>query len=168
MSISMHQVAVPVLKQMLGSLSAILGKGAADAEARKIDPSVFLTDRLAPDMFALTRQVQIATDMTKGGLGRLAGVEIPKYEDTEASFAELQARLEKTIAFIDSIPASAIDGTEEKAITITIAKQDMHFTGQAYLLNWMLPNVMFHITTAYNILRHNGVQIGKRDFLGGV
>jgi hypothetical protein len=119
-------------------------------------------------MFALTRQVQIASDMTKNGIGRLAGVEIPKFADTEASFAELQERIEKTIAFIDSVPASAIDGTEEKAITITIAKKDMHFTGQAYLLNWMLPNVFFHITTAYNILRHNGVAIGKRDFLGGV
>jgi hypothetical protein len=164
----MHQVAVPTLAKSLRALSGVLAKGAADAEARKIDPQVFLTARLAPDMFTLTRQVQIATDMIKGGIGRLSGVDVPKYEDTEASFAELHARIEKTLAFIESVSAETIDGTEAKPITITVAKQDMHFTGQVYLLHWVLPNVFFHITTAYDILRHNGVAIGKRDFLGGV
>ncbi len=166
MTVSMHSAGVPILKQLLGSLSAILDKGAAFAEARKIDPAVLLAARLAPDMFALTRQVQIATDQTKGGIARLAGVEIPKFEDDETTIDQLKARIAKTIAFIDSIPASAIDGTEEKAITLTMRVGDMHFTGQTYLLNWVLPNVIFHVTTAYNILRHNGVEIGKRDFLG--
>ena len=166
MTVSMYTASVPVLKQMLGALSAVLGKGAESAAARKIDPSVLVASRLAPDMFALARQVQIATDMSKGGIARLASVEIPKYEDTETTIEDLQARLAKTIAFIESIPAAAIDGTDDKDITITVAKQDRHFTGQAYLLHWVIPNVIFHVTTAYDILRHNGVEIGKRDFLG--
>jgi len=166
MTISMYQASVPVLTHSLKALAGVLAKGAASAEARKIDPAVFLTDRLAPDMFALTRQVQIATDMSKGGVARLAGVEIPKFDDNEASFADLQARIEKTIAFLGSVTAAQVDGTEDKDITISVAKQDMHFKGQAYLLHWVLPNVFFHITTAYNILRHNGVDVGKRDFLG--
>jgi len=166
MTISMYAASVPVLKQMLGALSAVLAKGAANADSRKIDPSVFVAARLAPDMFALARQVQIATDMTKGGIARLAGVEIPKYEDTETTIEALQTRLAKTITFIESVTSAQLDGTEDKAITITVAKQDRHFTGQSYLLHWVIPNVMFHVTTAYNILRHNGVDIGKRDFLG--
>ena len=166
MSISLHQVAAPLLKQMLGALSDVLAKGAADAEARKIDPSVFLTARLAPDMFNLTRQVQIASDMSKAGLARLAGVEYPSYDDNEASFADLQVRLAKTLAFIDSIPAAAVDGQEDRVIVIKIRDRELTFTGQTYLINWMIPQVLFHVTTAYDILRHNGVQIGKRDFIG--
>ena len=166
MTVSMYSAGVPILKQMLGALSAVLDKAAAFAEAKKIDPAVLLASRLAPDMFALTRQVQIATDQTKGGIARLAGVEIPKFEDDETTIDQLKARIAKTIAFIDSIPAASIDGTEAKAITLTMRVGDMHFTGQTYLLNWVLPNVLFHCTTAYNILRHNGVEIGKRDFLG--
>jgi hypothetical protein len=165
MSISMYAASVPVMKQMLSGLSNCLTKAAASAEARKFDPSVLLASRLAPDMFALARQVQIATDGAKGGVSRLAGVEIPKYEDNEASIAELQARIEKTLAFIDSIPQASIDGTDDKDITITVAKQDMHFKGADYLLHWVLPNFFFHVTTAYAILRHNGVDIGKRDYL---
>lgn len=166
MTISMYTASVPVLKQMLGALSGVLGKAAAYAAERKIDPSVFVTARLAPDMFALARQVQIATDMSKGGIARLAGVEIPKFEDDETTLEALQARLAKTIAFMDGVPASALEGTDDKAITITVAKNDMHFTGQDYLLKWVIPNMMFHVTTAYDILRHNGVAVGKRDFLG--
>ena len=166
MTVSMHSVAVPVLKQMLGSLSTILGKATEFAAAKKIDPSVLLASRLAPDMFALTRQVQIATDMAKGGMARLAGIDAPKYEDDEATIEALQARLAKTIAFIESVPAASIDGTEDKAITLTLRSGDMHFTGEKYLLHWVLTNVIFHVTTAYDILRHNGMDIGKRDFLG--
>jgi len=166
MTISMHAASVPVFKQALGGLSDVLTKAAAYAEARKIDPSVLLTERLAPDMFALTRQVQIASDTAKGAAARLAGVAAPKWEDTESSFAELQERISKTIAYIESIPADSIDGSEERDVTITLRSGDIHFKGQRYLLNWALPNFFFHVTTAYNLLRHDGVEIGKRDFLG--
>jgi hypothetical protein len=166
MTMSMYSASVPMMKTMLTTLSTILGKAAAFAEARKIDPLVLTAARLAPDMLPLTRQVYIATDISKGGIARLAGVEIPKYEDVETSIPDLQARIAKTLAFIDSIPAAQIDGTEEKTITITMAKQDVQMTGQKYLTWFVLPNVVFHVTTAYAILRHNGVEIGKRDFLG--
>ena len=166
MTISMHAASVPVFKQALGGLSDVLTKAAAYAEARKIDPSVLLTERLAPDMFALTRQVQIASDSAKGAVARLAGVDVPKWEDTETSFAELLERIGKTIAYIESIPAESIDGSEERDVTITLRSGDIHFKGQRYLLNWALPNFFFHVTTAYNLLRHDGVEIGKRDFLG--
>jgi hypothetical protein len=166
MAVSMYTASVPVLTQMLGALSKVLAKGAAHAAERKIDPSVFVTARLAPDMFALARQVQIATDMSKGGIARLAGVEIPKYEDTETTLEALQERLAKTIAFLESIPAASLDGTDDKDITIQVAKQDRHFKGSDYLLGWVIPNMMFHCATAYDILRHNGVPVGKRDFLG--
>ena len=166
MTISMHAASVPVFKQMLGGLAGVLTKAAAHAEARKIDPSVLLTDRLAPDMFALTRQVQIASDAAKGAVARLAGIEAPKFEDTEASFDELQARIAKTIAFLDSVPASAIDGSEEREVTVTLRSGELKFAGQRFLLGWALPNFFFHVTTAYDILRHDGVEIGKRDYLG--
>jgi hypothetical protein len=166
MTVSIYTASVPVLKQMLGGLSGVLTKAAANAAERKIDPSVFIAARLAPDMFALARQVQIATDMAKGGIARLAGVEIPKYEDTETTLEALQERLAKTIAFIESVPAASIEGTDDKTIVITAGQRELTFTGQAYLLSWVLPNVIFHVTTAYDILRHNGVPVGKRDFLG--
>lgn len=165
MTVSIYTASVPLLTRMLGGLSKNLAKAAANAAERKIDPSVFVNARLAPDMFALARQVQIATDGAKGGLARMAGVEIPKYEDTETTLEELQARLAKTIAFLEGIPAASIEGTDAKDITITVAKQDMHFKGADYLISWVIPNVMFHVTTAYDILRHNGVPLGKRDFL---
>eukprot|EP01037_Dinobryon_pediforme_P014986 gene14987-15124_t len=151
---------------MLNALSAVLAKGAANAAERKIDPSVFINSRLAPDMFALARQVQIATDMSKGGIARLAGVEIPKYEDTETTFEDLQARIAKTVAFMESIPESAIAGADAKEISFKAGQREMKFTGADYLLKWVIPNMMFHCTTAYDILRHNGVPLGKRDFLG--
>jgi hypothetical protein len=117
-------------------------------------------------MYPLTRQVQIATDMSKGAAARLAGVEIPKYEDNETTFAELQARIAKTIAFLDTIKPAQLEGSETREVTITVRKIDLKFTGQDYLLRWVNPNVYFHVTTAYNILRHNGVELGKKDFLG--
>ena len=166
MTVSIYTASVPVLKQMLGALSDVLDKGAAFAEAKKIDPAVLLASRLAPDMFALTRQVQIATDQSKGGIARLAGVEIPKYEDSEATIAALQERLAKTIAFMESAPVDAINASASNEIVLKIRDNELRFTGSRYLLGWVIPNVMFHVTTTYNILRHNGVEIGKRDFLG--
>ena len=166
MKISMYHAALPVMKRMLANLAAILQKAAAHAEARKIDPTVLITSRLYPDMFALARQVQIASDTAKGCAARLSGSEIPKYEDNEATFPELATRIEKTIAFLDTFKPEQIDGTEEKSITIKLRSGDLNFTGLSYVLNFALPNFYFHITTAYNILRHNGIEVGKNDFLG--
>lgn len=166
MAITMHAASVGVFDQLLKALEGVLAKGEAWAEHRKIDPAVLLAARLAPDMFALTRQVQIATDMTKGCAARLAGVEAPKYEDTEASFGQLRARITNTAQFIDSLSIVDIDASTDKPITITVQKNDLHFTGQSYLLHWAMPNIIFHCTAAYAILRHNGVDVGKRDFLG--
>ena len=167
MSLSMFDSSVPALKHMLGSLSSILKKAAEHAASRKIDPTVFFNSRLFPDMFSLSRQVQIATDQAKGCAARLAGVEIPKFEDNETTIEELLARIAKTIAFLDGFKAEQIDGTEAREIVLTVLDKTMEFKGKDYLLNWVLPNFYFHVTTAYNILRHNGVEIGKRDFLAG-
>jgi hypothetical protein len=166
MAIGMYEASVPMLKTLLEALSHVLDKGAAFAEAKKIEQTVLTSDRLAPDMFPLSRQVQIATDMAKGGIARLAGVEIPSYDDTETTIDELKARIAKTLAFIESIPAAQIDGTEAKNVTLKMRAGDVQFTGQRYLIGWVIPNVTFHCTTAYNILRHNGVDVGKKDFLG--
>jgi len=166
MSISMYQVAIPSLAQSLNNLVAILEKGAAHAETKKIDPSVLISSRLYPDMFPLSRQVQIASDIARRGVARLAGEEAPALEDKETTFAELSDRLHKVIAFIESFTPEQIDGSEEKLITLPIGKETMTFAGQSYLLFFVLPNVYFHVTTAYDILRHCGVELGKRDFLG--
>ncbi|WP_374349295.1 DUF1993 family protein [Chitinimonas sp.] len=166
MSLSMYQATVPVYVRMLQNLTAILDKSAAHAEAKKFDPAILINARLAPDMFALCRQVQIVTDTAKGSVARLAGIEIPKYEDTETSFDELKARISKTIAFIESVPASQIDGSEGREIVLKVRGNDMHFAGQPYLLNFALPNFYFHLVTAYDILRHHGVELGKPDYLG--
>ncbi len=166
MPLSMYQASTPVFVRTLGNLSAILAKGAAFAEAKKIDPSVLINARLAPDMFPLARQVQIASDGVKGCAARLAGLDVPSYPDTETTFPALRVRIAKTVAFIQGISAAQIDGSENRDITLQIRKQDVHFKGQAYLLNFVLPNLYFHVTTAYAILRHNGVEIGKMDFLG--
>jgi len=168
MSLSMYQASVPVFSHMLGVLSKILDKGAAYAEARKIEPSVLINDRLAPDMLPLSRQVQIAGDMAMRGAARLAGVEFPSNPDIEATFPELQQRLTKTLRFLDGISAKQIDGSEEKSITFKLGGDDVTFSGRAYLLNFVLPNLYFHVTATYLILRHNGVDLGKRDFLGGI
>lgn len=166
MSISMHQAFVPPVVRALDNLADILGKIALHAEARKIDPSVFINARLFPDMFPLSRQVQIASDMAKGGAARLAGVEPPKYEDDESSIAELIARLKKTIDYLQSFDAAQIDGSEERAITLQMRSGDRHFKGQDYLTFYVLPNIYFHITAAYAIARSNGVELGKADYLG--
>ena len=166
MSLSMFQASVPPAMRLLNSLSAILDKVAAHCEERKIDPAVLLQFRLYPDMFPLVRQVQIATDMAKGGVARLAGAEIPSYADTETSFEELKARLKKTIDFINGFSAAQIDGAEDRTITIRTGGQDRQFTGSDYLLGFVLPNVHFHATTTYAILRHCGVELGKKDYTG--
>jgi hypothetical protein len=164
--LSMYEATIPSLISTLHNLATILKLGEAHAEVKKIDPMILLSARLFPDMYPLTRQVQIATDMSKGAAARLAGLEIPKYEDNEKTFDELQSRLAKTIAFIDTVKPSQMNGSESREIIITIRNVDLKFNGQDYLLKWVNPNVYFHVTTAYNILRHNGVELGKSDFLG--
>lgn len=164
--LSIYDATIPPLKRTLTNLSAILRKGEEFADAKKVEHHVLLNARLFADMYPLIRQVQIATDMSKGAAARLAGEVVPKYEDNETTFAELQARLAKTILFLDSIKPEQLTGSETREITISSRNADLQFTGQDYLLKWVIPNVYFHVTTAYNILRHNGVELGKQDFLG--
>ena len=166
MTISMYQSSIPVFIHKLSNLSAILAKGEAYAEAKKIDQSVLINARLFPDMLPLSRQVQIACDSAKAGAARLAEVEIPSHEDSETTFAQLQERIAKTISFLKIISAEQINGKEELKITYTQRGRENNFIGLPYLLNYVLPNLYFHITTAYAILRHNGVEIGKKDYLG--
>lgn len=168
MAISMYLVSVPVFVKTLGNLAAILDKGATFAAARKVDPSVLLGYRLAPDMLNLTRQVQIAADHAKRAAARLAGIEPPVYEDNEASFADLKTRIDKTLAFINTLKPGQIDGSEARDITLKIGGANQTLSGQTYLLHNALPNFFFHVTTAYAILRHCGVEIGKKDFIGQV
>jgi hypothetical protein len=167
MHLSMYQASVPVFVRMLDNLSKILDQAARHADERKIDPAVFVNARLAPDMYPLSRQVQIATDMAKGCAARLAGLEVPVYEDNESTFPELQTRIAKTIAFVQSVNAEQIDGSEEKTITLKLRSQEVNFLGLPYLIHFVLPNFYFHITTAYAILRHNGLALGKKEFIGG-
>lgn len=166
--LEIYDATIPPLKRALTNLAHILKKGEAYADANKIDHDVLLNARLFPDMYPVIRQVQIATDMSKGAAARLAGIDIPKYEDNEATFAELQTRISKTITFLDSIQATQLDGAETRDIKLAIHKHTLEFTGQEYLHRWVYPNVYFHISTAYNILRHNGVKLGKPDFLGNI
>lgn len=168
MQISMYQASIPVFVRMLDNLSKILEQAARYADEKKIEPGVLINARLAPDMYPLSRQVQIATDMAKGCAARLAGLEVPVYEDTETTFPELQARIAKTAAFVRSVPAAQIDGTEEKPVTLKLRHQEVSFSGLPYLVHFVLPNFYFHITTAYAILRHNGLPLGKKDFIGGI
>ena len=168
MTLSMFQASVPPSLQMMGALSSVLAKAAAHAEAHRIKPEVLLGCRLFPDMFALARQVQIAADFAKGGCARLAGVEPPVFEDTETTFDELRGRLDRTAGFIGTLTPGQIDGSEDREINIKVAGQPMRFQGQAYLLHFVLPNLHFHAASAYGILRHNGVKIGKRDFMGSI
>jgi hypothetical protein len=168
MSLSMYQASVPAFLQMLGGLAGVLAKAEAHAAERKIEPAVLLNYRLAPDMFPLIRQIRIATDHAKGCCARLAGVEVPSYADDETSFADLRARLEKTVGFVRGFQPEAIDGSEEREITLMVGSQPMTFKGQPYLVNFVLPNFYFHVTTAYAILRHAGVPLGKRDYLGTI
>jgi uncharacterized protein len=162
----MSQATQPVFLQMLNALSANLDKGVAHAKAKGLDPAELVGARLAPDMFPLSRQVQIATDHAKGATARLSGRENPKYEDNESTIDELKARIAKTIAFVSSVPASEIDGSEERDVTITVGGQPRTMKGQHYLFHNALPNFFFHVTTAYDILRHKGVEVGKRDYMG--
>ena len=166
MNISMYQASAPRFANTLQNLSAILDKAQAHAEARKIDPLVLTSSRLYPDMFTLQRQVQIACDTAKGAVARLAGVENPKHEDTETTIEELKARIAKTLAFIGTVKAAQIDGSEENEIALKLGTLEVKWKGMQYLLGFAWPNFYFHATTAYDILRHNGVELGKRDFIG--
>lgn len=162
----MYDATIPPLKRTLTNLSVVLKKAQDHAEAKKIEPSVLVTARLFPDMYPLSRQVQIATDVSKAAAARLAGVDVLKYEDTETTFDDLQARIAKTITFLDSIKPEQFENAESRAITINAGGRTLDFIGQQYLLNWVNPNVYFHVTTAYDILRNNGVELSKRDYLG--
>ena len=167
MPLSMYDVSVPVLVRGLKNLSGLLDKGLASAEARKIDPSVLLNARLAPDMHPLSRQVQIASDSAKGAASRLAGTEAPSWPDTETTFPELQARIKTTIDYLESFKPEQFDGAEDRTIKMNMGGGEMPFLGRDLLLGFGLPNFFFHVVTAHDILRHNGVEIGKRDYLGG-
>ena len=166
MKISMYTMSADSFLPMLKNLQKLLEKGAAHADARKFDTGVLCASRLAPDMFPLTKQIQIATDFAKGASARLAGVEPPKFEDNETSYADLQARIQKTIDFLGTLAPASFEGSEDRDITITVPGKSWQMKGLLYLKSWALPNFYFHYTTAYNLLRHNGVEIGKRDFLG--
>jgi hypothetical protein len=166
MAISMSSASAPVFVKTLGNMLAWLDKAEKHAEARKFDPNNFLLLRLAPDMLPFARQVQIASDNAKGPIARLAGLEIPKYEDNEASFDELRERIRKTVQFINSVPADKIDGSEGREIVLPMRSGELRFSGENYLKHFALPNFFFHATTAYALLRHGGVELGKADFLG--
>ncbi len=166
MQISLYGTTFNAAVRGLKNLDAILDKALADAEARKIDPAVFLASRLAPDMFPLLRQVQISCDFAKGPIARLAGIDNPKFEDVETTIPELKARIAKTLAFVKSVPEASLAGAEDRDITIQAGSQTLEFKGLQYLLGFALPNFYFHLGMAYAILRHNGVQVGKRDFIG--
>ena len=166
MKISMHQASAPRFANMLRNLSAILDKAQAFSEAKKLDPATLPGSRLIADMFPLARQVQVACDAAKGAVARLAGAEIPKHEDTEQTLAELKARIAKTIDFIESVPAAKVDGSEEREVVLKLRGQDVKFNGLQYLLGFAMPNFYFHVVTAYDILRANGVELSKRDYIG--
>lgn len=164
----MYQASLPVLLHSLKNLQTILEKGLAYAESKKIDPSVLLHSRLAPDMRPLINQIQMVSDSAKGCAARLAGIEIPSFPDTEQTFPELQERLRKTLTFLEQITPEQLEGSETRPVTIKTPRKELHFKGQPYLLHFALPNLFFHITTAYAILRHNGVELGKPDYLGAI
>ncbi len=167
MTPSMHSASVPLFRQMLTALSGVLTKAEAHAAARKIAPEVLLDYRLAADMLPLARQVQIAADFAKGPAARLAGVDVPGWADDEKTFAELQARIAKTLDFIGGLDAASFDGSESREIVLRPGTdKEQRYDGQAYLVNYAIPQFLFHVTTAYAILRHAGVEIGKKDFMG--
>jgi hypothetical protein len=167
MSISMHTACVPVFRQMLGGLAGVLAKAEAHAIEHKIDPAALLQSRLFPDMFPLLRQVQVACDFAKSVPARLAGADVPSWDDTEQTFAELQARISKTLAFIEGLDAARFEGSEQREIVLRPGTpKERTIGGQAYLLAYGLPQFFFHVTTAYDLLRHNGVLIGKKDYMG--
>jgi len=162
----MYQAAIPAFVKMLNVLTAILDKAERYAAERKIAPEVLLNWRIAPDMYPLTRQIQLTSDFAKGAAARLAGKEVPKYADEESTFAELKARIAKTLAFVQGFGPNDIDGSETRDVTLTVGGQEIRFKGEAYLVHFVLPNFYFHAATAYDIVRSFGVPVGKRDFLG--
>ena len=166
MQITVHGTASTSAMRALKNLDVILDKALASAEARKIDPAVLLGSRLAPDMFPLLRQVQIACDFAKGPVARLAGIDNPKFEDVETTIPELKVRIARTLEFVKSVPESNFAGAEDRDITIQAGSQTLEFKGLAYLIGFALPNLNFHMSMAYAILRHNGVDVGKRDYIG--
>ncbi len=166
MTISMYQASVPRFVNILGNLSNILDKAQTHVDAKKLDTATLTTYRLFPDMLPMTSQVQIACDTAKGVVARLAGMQIPVYEDNEKTLADLKARIAKTIAFIQTVTPGQIDGNEDKEIVIKRGDKEFHYKGMQFLLGHAVPNFYFHVTTTYNILRHNGIEIGKRDYLG--
>lgn len=166
--INLYNASIPSFLHGLSNMSAILKKAEANAVERKIDPSVLLNCRLAPDMFPLTKQVQITSDIVKGYAARISGAEMPKFEDNEASFSDLQARINKTVTFLKSIKSDAVSGNEKKHIALKVGPNNLEFEGLDYLNYFVLPNFYFHISMTYAILRHNGVPLGKADFLGEI
>jgi len=167
MKVSMYALSAQVFVNTLGNLCWVLEKGGNNAAQRKIDPSVLLGARLAPDMLPLTRQVQIACDIAKNSVARLAALEPPRFEDNETSIEQLRTRIARTIDFLEGVPVSALDGAETRDIKVPAGERTLEFKGLDFLQRWAIPNVFFHVTTAYNILRHNGVDLGKRDFIAG-
>lgn len=168
MQISMHALSVGQFVPMLGNLAAMLDKATASAESRKFDTAVLAGARLAPDMLPFTRQIQLSCDFAKNSTARLAGLEPPKFEDNETTFPELKARIEKTLAYLKTVPANAVDGSADRDITIPLRDRRLEMKGLPFLQRWVLPNFYFHVVTAYAILRHNGVNLGKMDYLGDV
>ena len=166
MTISMYQASAPRFVNMLSNLSAILDKAQAHVDAKKLDPEELMDSRFFPDMFPMKRQVQVACDSAKGVVARLAGVDIPKHDDSEQTLADLKARIEKTVEFINTLQPAQIDGTEDKDVAFRLGGQHVRFTGQQYLLGFALPNFYFHVATAYDLLRHAGVEVTKRDYIG--
>jgi hypothetical protein len=167
MSISMHKASAPVFLRMLGNLDALLEKAEKYAKERGFDANLLVTSRLAPDMRPLSAQIQFASDSAKFAMSRLSGGTAPPMADTETTIAELRERIAKTVDYVKSVPASAVDGSEEREIVLKFPNGEMKFAGLDYLTGFVLPNFLFHVTTAYAILRHNGVPLGKQDFLGG-
>lgn len=168
MSLSMSSASLPVCIKMLENLSHLLDKAQAFVDIKQCDPQALTQFRLAPDMLPFSRQILIACDAAKNGVARLSGLEAPRFDDTEVTLAELKARIHKTLDFLGSVPPGKIDGSEDKPITFPVGRDNTRtMAGEAYLKHWMLPNVFFHVTTAYLILRHNGVELGKRDYLLG-
>lgn len=168
MSLTMYQASVPVFRQMLTALSGVLDKAATYAAERKIDPAVLLQARLFPDMLPATKQVQIATDHAKGAAARLSGGEPPRFADEEKTIDELKARIARTLDYLRSVTPASMDGSETRTITLKIGDMQLEFVGERYLFGFALPNFFFHVTTAYDILRHQGVPLGKRDFIGKI
>jgi uncharacterized protein len=167
MKISMHAMSHDVFRKSLAQLLHVMEKGVANAKARNFDASVLVNARLAPDMLSFAKQIQLTSDFAKNSLARLAGIDPPKFEDSETTMDELLARVKKTLDYIGTVPASALEGCEDRDIKIPLRDRTLEMKGLPYLQGWAIPNFFFHYVTAYNILRHNGVDVGKRDFLGG-